>query len=205
MDGHQPVHGNGERQHPEARHRGVRQRSAAVRDRAQESGRRERDRLVGVPPVADLPGELPSLFACNAVLAASDGMQARLGTLSAGREWFKPWRTIGGQELAPAFCTELQVLIEGVFEKRRFLSLLRDFIVFEDDGGALVKKMAGYHQFHAVQAAVGETVRAAALQQEAQRIAETGGPVRDRQTAGGRSRRSADRRGLAHRRAPARA
>ncbi len=119
--------------------------------------------------------ELPSLFACNAVLLVSDGLQARLGTLSAGREWFKPWRTIGGQELAPAFYTELQVAIEGVFEKRRFLSLLRDFIVFEDDGGALVKKMAGYHQFHAVEAAVGETLRAAALQQQAQQVAETGG------------------------------
>ena len=119
--------------------------------------------------------ELPSLFACNVVLAVSDGMQARVGTLSAGREWFKPWRTIDGQELAPAFYTELQVLIEGVFDKRRFLSLLRDFIVFEDDGSALAKKMAGYHQFHAVQAAVGETLRAATLQQEARRIAETGG------------------------------
>ena len=119
--------------------------------------------------------ELPSLFAGNAVLAVSDGMQARIGTLSAGREWFKPWRTIDGQELAPAFYTELQVLIEGVFEKRRFLSLLRDFIVFEDDGGALVRKMAGYHQFHAVEAAVGETLRAATLQQETRRIAETGG------------------------------
>ena len=119
--------------------------------------------------------ELPALFACNAVLLVSDGLQARLGTLSAGREWFKPWRTIGGQELAPTFYTELQVTIEGVFEQRRFLALLRDFIVFEDDGGALVKKMAGYHQFHAVQAAVGETLRAAALRQEAQRVAETGG------------------------------
>ena len=119
--------------------------------------------------------EIPSLFACNAVLLASDGMQARLGTLSAGREWFKPWRTIDGQDLAPVFYTELQVAIEGVFEQRRFLALLRDFIVFEDDGGAPVKKMAGYHQFHAVRAAVGETLRAAALQQEARRIAETGG------------------------------
>ena len=127
--------------------------------------------------------ELPSLFACNAVLAVSDGMQARLGTLSAGREWFKPWRTIDGQELAPAFYTELQVAIEGVFEKRRFLSLLRD--VFEDDGGALVKKMAGYHQFHAVQAAVGETLRAAALQQEAQRVAETGGRYETGRRPGG--------------------
>ena len=111
--------------------------------------------------------ELPSLFAFNALLAVSDGIQARLGTLTAGWEWFKPWRTIGGEQLAPAFHTELQVVIEGAFEKTRFLALLRDFIVFEDDGsGALVKKMAGYHQFHAVRTAVAETLRAAALQRQ---------------------------------------
>ena len=108
--------------------------------------------------------ELPSLFAFNAVLAVSDGVEARLGTLTAGWEWFKPWRTISGEELAPVFLTELQVAIEGAFEKRRFLALLRDFIVFEDDGGGrLAKKMAGYHQFHAVETAVGETLRAAEL------------------------------------------
>ena len=108
--------------------------------------------------------ELPSLFTFNAVLAVSDGVEARLGTLTAGWEWFKPWRTISGEELAPVFLTELQVAIEGAFEKRRFLALLRDFIVFEDDGGGrLAKKMAGYHQFHAVETAVGETLRAAEL------------------------------------------
>ena len=108
--------------------------------------------------------ELPSLFAFNAVLAVSDGVEARLGTLTAGWEWFKPWRTISGEELAPVFLTELQVAIEGAFEKRRFLALLRDFIVFEDDGGGrLAKKIAGYHQFHAVETAVGETLRAAEL------------------------------------------
>ena len=112
--------------------------------------------------------ELPSLFAFNAVLAVSDGVEARLGTLTAGWEWFKPWRTISGEELAPVFLTELQVAIEGAFEKRRFLALLRDFIVFEDDGGGqLAKKMAGYHQFHAVETAVGETLRAAELQRAA--------------------------------------
>ena len=116
--------------------------------------------------------ELPALFAFNAVLAVSDGMQARVGTLTAGWEWFKPWRTIGGEQLAPAFYTELQVAIEGVFEKSRFLALLRDFIVFEDDGsGTLVKKMAGYHQFHAVRTAVGETLRAAAQQQQRRPLA----------------------------------
>ncbi len=115
--------------------------------------------------------ELPSLFACNAVLVVSDGDQARIGTLTAGREWFKPWRTIGGEELAPKFYPELQTLIEGVFEKERFLSLVRDFMVFEDDGsGHLSKKMAGYHQFHAVRTAVGETLRAAELRNVASGI-----------------------------------
>ena len=96
----------------------------------------------------------------------SDGLEARIGTLTAGYEWFKPWRTIGGQELAPVFYTQLQVLIQGVFEKSRFLAMFRDFIVFEDDGGALAKKVAGYHQFHAVETAVAETLRAAELQRE---------------------------------------
>ena len=117
--------------------------------------------------------ELPILFAFNAVLVVSDGLAARIGTLTAGWEWFKPWRTISGEELAPAFYTEIQVLIEGVFEKHRFLSLLRDFIVFEDDGsGALTKKMAGYHQFHAVRIALAETRRAAALWQQADGVRE---------------------------------
>jgi type I restriction enzyme, R subunit len=106
--------------------------------------------------------ELARLFAYNALLIVSDGVEARIGTLTAGREWFKPWRTIEGQNLAPATIPELQVMIEGVFEKRWFLDLVRDFIVFEDEGkGPLAKKMAGYHQFHAVKAAVGETLRAA--------------------------------------------
>jgi type I restriction enzyme, R subunit len=111
--------------------------------------------------------QLPALFTANAVLLASDGVQARIGSLGAGKEWFKPWRTVAGREDAPAQQPELQVVLEGVFEKRRFLDLLRYFIVFEDStaaggaGGKLVKKMAGYHQFHAVNAAVEETLRAA--------------------------------------------
>lgn len=110
--------------------------------------------------------QIPALFTTNAALVVSDGVQARIGALGAGREWFKPWRTIGGREDAPSRLTELQVVLEGVFERRRFLDLLRYFIVFEDaagdgDGGALVKKMAGYHQFQAVNVAVEETLRAA--------------------------------------------
>ncbi len=111
--------------------------------------------------------ELPSLFAMNAALAISDGVEARIGTLTAGREWFKPWRTISGETLADSHLPQLQVMLEGVFEPRRFLALVRNFIVFEDDGAALVKRMAGYHQFHAVETAVAETLRAAELQRTA--------------------------------------
>jgi type I restriction enzyme, R subunit len=120
--------------------------------------------------------ELPTLFAFNAALVVSDGVEARIGTLTAGREWFKPWRTISGERLADPHLPELQVMLEGVFDKRRLLDLVRHFIVFEDAGGGpLVKKMAGYHQFHAVNVAVAETLRAAQLRQEADRVAEPAG------------------------------
>lgn len=127
--------------------------------------------------------ELPTLFHANMLLIISDGLQARIGTLTAGREWFKTWRTIS-DELSDPYMPELQVMINGVCEPRNFLSLLRDFIVFEDDGsGKPLKKMAGYHQFHAVQIAVAETLRAARLkqfeEQEGQNQ-ESGGNLGDR-------------------------
>ena len=129
--------------------------------------------------------ELPALFACNALLVASDGVSARIGTLTAGWEWFKPWRTIGGREDAPATMLELQVMVEGVFEQRRLLNLIRHFIVFEDDGsGKLSKKMAGYHQFHAVNVAVEETIRAA-HQAGLKLVAETPGRYDAGRRAGG--------------------
>lgn len=117
--------------------------------------------------------QLSSLFAFNELLVISDGVQARVGTLTAGREWFKPWRTVSGERLADVHMPELQVLVEGVFEHGRFLDLLRHFLVFEDDGsGALAKKMAGYHQFHAVRVAVSETLRAAELGRRAELVRE---------------------------------
>ena len=130
--------------------------------------------------------ELPSLFACNELLMVSDGLEARIGTLTAGKEWFKPWRTVTGESLADLGMLELQVLMQGVCLPQRFLQLIRDFIVFEDDGsGALVKKMAGYHQFHAVQFAVEETLRAVQLQTEARALAEEQGAYMSGRMRGG--------------------
>lgn len=107
--------------------------------------------------------QIPALFATNVALVASDGVEARIGALGAGKEWFKPWRTLDRD--ASASQVQLQVMLEEVFERRRFLDLIRYFVVFEGTGeGELTKKIAGYHQFHAVNAAVEETLRAAQLQ-----------------------------------------
>jgi type I restriction enzyme R subunit len=107
--------------------------------------------------------EIPSLFHFNELLAVSDGTEARLGCLTAPRERFMPWRMVDGKEIAPKGSLELETLIRGVFEKQRLLDLLRHFIVFEDDGGAVSKKLAAYHQFHAVNRAVDATVKAASV------------------------------------------
>ena len=104
--------------------------------------------------------ELHSLFRTNAVLMTSDGLQARLGSLTANLERFMPWRTVDGSAVAPKGAPELETVIEGVFEKNRFLTLIRDFTVFEDTGAGLVKVVAGYHQFHAVRHAVQRTITA---------------------------------------------
>src|SRR5438309_5916396 len=82
--------------------------------------------------------QIPSLFAFNEALVISDGVEARIGTLSADRERFMPWRTIEGEKLADTRLPKLQVVLEGVFDKRRFLDLVRYFIGFEDAGDGLL-------------------------------------------------------------------
>jgi len=129
--------------------------------------------------------QIPALFVYNESLVVSDGLNARIGTLTGDREWFLPWKTIEGETTAPASVTQLEVLLRGVFEKRRFLDLLRYFIVFEQERGApTVKKMAGYHQFHAVIVAVQETIRASRLTEQA--IAELRGRYLARKSEDGK-------------------
>ena len=104
--------------------------------------------------------QIPSLFRTNGLLITSDGLLARVGSLTADSERFMPWRTTDGRDIAPKGWPELATVIEGVFEKRRFLSLLRDFAVFGEKSDGVIKILAGYHQFHAVQHAVQRTVEA---------------------------------------------
>ena len=104
--------------------------------------------------------EIPSLINYNAAFVISDGLDARAGTLSSDWERFMPWRTVDGSDLAAPATPQLEVLLKGMFDKRRFLDLLRHFIVFEETRQGLIKKIAAYHQFHAVHRAVESTVKA---------------------------------------------
>ncbi len=104
--------------------------------------------------------QIPALFHTNALLVTSDGIAARVGSLSANLERFMPWRTTDGRNIAAKGLPELSTLIEGVFEQQRLLELLRHFTVFGETGSGLTKIIAGYHQFHAVRHAVESTVAA---------------------------------------------
>ncbi len=104
--------------------------------------------------------QIPALFHLNALLVTSDGITARVGSLTADIERFMPWRTTDGKDVAPKGAPELSTLIEGVFHQRRLLELLCHFTVFGETGSGVSKIIAGYHQFHAVQRAVESTIRA---------------------------------------------
>jgi type I restriction enzyme R subunit len=104
--------------------------------------------------------DLSSLCAFNEIMVASDGLEARAGSLTADWERFMPWRTIDGQTLAPKNQPGLAVLLKGIFEKRRLLELLEYFVVFDDDGVELHKILAAYHQFHAGRKALESSIAA---------------------------------------------
>lgn len=106
--------------------------------------------------------QISSIFRTNGVLVISDGLKARIGSLTADFERFMPWRTVDGRNIAPKSKPELETLIHGVFEQSHFLELIRHFTVFQDTGKDLFKIVAGYHQFHAVQHAVACTLDATA-------------------------------------------
>ena len=98
--------------------------------------------------------ELEDLFVYNEALIISDGINARIGSLTATEEWYMYWRAIKDESDRPILEYELETLIKGFFDRELFLDYLQNFILFEDDGKNIVKKIAGYHQFHAVREAV---------------------------------------------------
>ena len=114
--------------------------------------------------------ELPELFMFNEALVISDGLDARVGSLTANKERFFPWRTVSSEDDKPHFEYFLETLVKGFFEPALFLDYIRHFVLFEEDDGQTIKKIAGYQQFHAVRAAVKATVIAA--QQSGNKVAE---------------------------------
>lgn len=104
--------------------------------------------------------QIPSLFRSNAVLVTSDGIKARIGSLTADEERFMPWRTVTGEDYAPPGTPELNTLLRGVFDRQNLLRLIRDFTVFGDKGSGPFKIVAGYHQFHGAQKALQEAIAA---------------------------------------------
>jgi type I restriction enzyme R subunit len=104
--------------------------------------------------------DIPALFACNAVCVISTGTAARMGTMIGSWEHYAPWKTIDGTDIAPNSMPQIEVLLRGVFDKARFLDLVRNFIVFSQEYDGLVKRVAKYHQFWAVNAAIERTIEA---------------------------------------------
>ncbi len=105
--------------------------------------------------------QVPSLFRFNEVLVVSDGVEAKAGSITSDWERFLPWKTIDGKEKAPTAIPQIEVLIKGMFDKAVFLDLVRHFVVYEKEHGKLLKKVAAYHQYHAVNKAVVSTHEAA--------------------------------------------
>ena len=105
--------------------------------------------------------EISDLFVFNEALVVSDGVTARVGSLTANQERFLPWRTIKNEDDKPTLEWELETVIRGFFDRELFLDYIRFFVLFETDGEKTIKKIAGYHQFHAVREAVQATIAAA--------------------------------------------
>lgn len=105
--------------------------------------------------------EISDIFDFNEALVVSDGFTARVGSLTSDRERFLPWRTIRNEDDKPVLEFEMEKIVRGFFARELFLDYLQNFILFEQDGDHIVKKIAGYHQFHAVREAVRVTVIAA--------------------------------------------
>ena len=106
--------------------------------------------------------EISDLLAYNVALVISDGVTARVGSLTASKEWFMPWNTIKNEDDRPLLEYQLEKVVRGFFDPELFLDYIRHFVLFEDDGDSLIKKIAGYHQFHGVREAVRVTTIAAA-------------------------------------------
>ena len=122
--------------------------------------------------------EISDLFVFNEALVISDGINARIGSLTANKERFLPWRTIKNENDKPLLEYQLEKVVRGFFDRELLLEYIRYFVLFEQDGDTLIKKIAGYHQFHAVREAVRVTKIAAVPEGEIEERATYGKEVK---------------------------
>ena len=107
--------------------------------------------------------EISDLMVYNEALIISDGVNARIGSLTAPKERFTPWRTIKSEKDKPLLEYELEKIVRGFFDPELFMDYIHHFVLFEEDGANIIKKIAAYHQFHAVREAVQAVVRASGV------------------------------------------
>jgi type I restriction enzyme R subunit len=110
--------------------------------------------------------DISELFIYNEALVVSDGVTARIGSVTANKERFLPWRTVSNEDDRPLLAYQLEAVVKGFFKPDLFLDYLRFFVLYEQDGEFLIKKIAAYHQFHAVRNAVEATIIAANIGNE---------------------------------------
>ncbi len=128
--------------------------------------------------------EIPDLFVFNESLVVSDGWTARVGSLTANKERFLPWKTVSGEDDKPLWDYQLETLVKGFFKPDLLLDYIRYFVLFETDNDTIIKKIAGYHQFHAVRAAVEATVKAKQIDNDLPMVAESMGQYQVQATKG---------------------
>ncbi|NMC76143.1 MAG: type I restriction endonuclease subunit R, partial [Candidatus Methanofastidiosa archaeon] len=104
--------------------------------------------------------EIPSLLKYNELILTSDGSYAKAGSLTSPWEWMLPWKTIDGEDKAPDAVPQLEVILQGMCNKKVLIDLIQNFTVFENEEKGTKKKIAAYHQYYAVNKAVLSTLKA---------------------------------------------
>lgn len=104
--------------------------------------------------------EIPTIFNYNELIILSDGTFAEIGTLTATKEWFLPWKTINGNEKAPKTMPQIEIMLQGMFNKNILLDIIKNFITYQSSKTKTIKLLAGYHQYHAANKAIKTTIKA---------------------------------------------
>lgn len=121
--------------------------------------REETDSSQAYRQIRNYMKEIPSMFIYNAICVMSDLLISKAGTITSDETRYMEWKTKDGvyeNKLHAQFDT----FIEGIFQKERFLDILKNFICFNNDGPNTFKILAGYHQYFAVKKAIESTKHA---------------------------------------------